>query len=345
VTDQFDIQAAIKALCEPRDLLADEMSDVMRIIMSGEATPAQIGAFLIGLAVKGETVEEISAAADVMRSFATKVSIDPDSIVDPVGTGGDGGKLFNISTASAFVAAGAGARIAKHGNRAMSGRSGAADLLEAAGVNIMLDAEQVATCINDTGIGFMFAPSHHGATRHAVGPRREIGVRNIFNLLGPLTNPAGALRQMIGVFDSRWVRPLADVLNRLGSKHVMVVHSDDGLDEISIAATTQVSELRHGEVRDYQIDPAALGIAGSLDKLSVDSAEQSLAIIESVFNGTPGEAANIIIVNAGATIYCADVADSLEQGMELARQSIASGAAASKLRQLASFSQQFAVEE
>jgi len=345
VTDQFDIQAAIKALCEPRDLLADEMSDVMRIIMSGEATPAQIGAFLIGLAVKGETVEEISAAADVMRSFATKVSIDPDSIVDPVGTGGDGGKLFNISTASAFVAAGAGARIAKHGNRAMSGRSGAADLLEAAGVNIMLDAEQVATCISDTGIGFMFAPSHHGATRHAVGPRREIGVRNIFNLLGPLTNPAGALRQMIGVFDSRWVRPLADVLNRLGSKHVMVVHSDDGLDEISIAATTQVSELRHGEVRNYQIDPAALGIAGSLDQLSVDSAEQSLAVIESVFGGAPGDAANIVIVNAGATIYCADVADSLEQGMEMARQSIASGAAASKLRQLANFSQQFATEE
>lgn len=341
MTDKFDIQAAIKVLCEPRDLNTDEMSDVMRIMMSGEATPAQIGAFLIGLAVKGETVEEISAAASVMRSFATPVDIDPDSIVDPVGTGGDGGKLFNVSTASAFVAAGAGARIAKHGNRAMSGRSGAADLLEAAGVNIMLDANQVATCIKDVGIGFMFAPSHHGATRHAVGPRREIGVRNIFNLLGPLTNPAGALRQMIGVFDQRWVRPLAEVLDRLGSKHVMVVHSNDGLDEISIADTTQVSELKHGQVKDYQLSPTELGVAGSLDQLSVESAEHSLAIIESVFNGESGDAANMVIVNAGATIYCADVADSLEQGINMARQSLASGAAASKLQELASLSQQF----
>ncbi len=345
MTDQFDIQAAIKALCQPRDLSTSEMSDVMRIIMSGEATPAQIGAFLIGLAVKGETVDEISAAAGVMRSFATTVNIDPDTVVDPVGTGGDGGKLFNVSTASAFVAAGAGARIAKHGNRAMSGRSGAADLLEAAGVNIMLDADQVARCINEVGIGFMFAPSHHGATRHAVGPRREIGVRNIFNLLGPITNPAGALRQMIGVFDQRWVRPLAEVLANLGSRHVMVVHSADGLDEISIAEQTFVSELKDGNVTDYQLSPADLGVAGSLDGLTIDSAQHSLEIIESVLNGDAGAGANMVIVNAGATIYCADVADSLEQGMQLARDSIASGAARSKLRQLAEFSQQFASED
>lgn len=345
MTDKFDIQSAIKALCEPRNLESSEMSDVMSIIMSGEATPAQIGAFLIGLSVKGETVEEIAAAAGVMRSFATSVDIDADAVVDPVGTGGDGGKLFNVSTASAFVAAGAGARIAKHGNRAMSGRTGAADLLETAGVNIMLEADQVARCINEVGIGFMFAPSHHGATRHAVGPRREIGVRSIFNLLGPLTNPAGALRQMIGVFDKRWVRPLAEVLASLGSKHVMVVHSADGLDEISIADETFVSELHNGSITDYKLSPTTLDIHGSLDDLTVDSAEQSLEIIETVMSGEPGPAANMVIVNAGATIYCADVADSLEKGMHMARESISSGAAQLKLRQLASFSQQFSSDD
>ncbi len=340
-TESMNMQGAIRAIAQNADLSEDDMSSVMTIIMSGEATPAQIGAFLMGLAVKGETVTEIAAAASVMRSFATPVAVDADSIVDPVGTGGDGIGLFNVSTASAFVASAAGAKVAKHGNRAMSGKSGAADLLESAGVNLELNPEEVGRCINEIGIGFMFAPAHHGATRHAVGPRREIGVRNIFNLLGPLTNPAGALRQMIGVFDVRWVRPVADVLNSLGSKHVMVVHSDDHLDEISIAAKTTVAELKNGNVTEYTISPGDFGVGGSLDSLVVDSAEQSLAIVRDVLGGGSGPAADMVALNAGATIYSADLADSLAAGVDMAKQVIASGDGLARLQELATFSSQF----
>lgn len=340
-TESMNMQGAIRAIAANSDLTEDDMSSVMTIIMSGEATPAQIGAFLMGLAVKGETVTEIAAAASVMRSFATGVDVDPDTIVDPVGTGGDGIGLFNVSTASAFVTSAAGAKVAKHGNRAMSGKSGAADLLESAGVNLELNPEQVARCINEVGIGFMFAPAHHGATRHAVGPRREIGVRNVFNLLGPMTNPAGALRQMIGVFDSRWVRPVADVLSNLGSKHVLVVHSDDHLDEISIAADTQVAELNNGSVTEYTISPADFGVGGALDTLVVDSAEQSLAIVRDVLSGGSGPAADMVAINAGATIYAADVTNTLKDGVELAKKVIASGDGLARLEALATFSNQF----
>lgn len=339
----MDIQTAIRTVCDRRDLSQEQMRAVMRVIMTGEATPAQIGGFLVGLRMKGETVEEISAAAEVMRELATHVGVSGPHVVDTCGTGGDGSNTFNISTASAFVVAAAGGKVAKHGNRSVSSRSGSADVLEAAGVSLDLTPAQVAQCIDEVGVGFMFAPKHHGAMKHAIGPRREMGVRTIFNLLGPLTNPASAPHQMIGVFSGQWVEPLAQVLQRLGSKHVLVVHAEDGMDEISIETPTRVAELKDGAITTYTVSPDQLGFKqGKVADLAVESAEESLSIIESVLNNQQGPARDIVALNAGAAIYAADLTDSLEAGTRKALECIASGAAREKLQALVGLSRKLA---
>jgi anthranilate phosphoribosyltransferase len=336
------MQSAIRSVTERRDLTEAQMLDVMRLIMTGAATPAQIGGFLIGLRMKGETIDEITAAARVMRELATPVPVSGEHLVDTCGTGGDGASTFNISTASAIVAAAAGAQVAKHGNRSVSSSCGSADVLEAAGVNLELTPEQVARCVERIGVGFLFAPRHHSAMKHAVGPRKEMGVRTLFNLLGPLTNPAGAPNQVLGVFSAYWLRPLAQVLGRLGSRHVMVVHADDGLDEISIAAPTQVAELKNGEVRCYRISPGQFGMqTGELAALGVSGAAASLTMINAVFDDTPGPARDVVVLNAGAAIYVSGIADSLANGVERARQVLASGAARDKFRQLIDTSNSF----
>lgn len=339
----MDMQAAIRAVTEGNNLSAEEMSSVMRLIMTGEATQAQIGGFLIGLRMKGETVDEIAAAAQVMRELATPVNVSGDHLVDTCGTGGDASGAFNISTASAFVVAAAGATVAKHGNRSISSKSGSADVLEAAGVSLDLSAEQVAQCVEQLGVGFMFAPKHHGAMKHAIGPRKEMAVRTIFNVLGPLTNPAGAPNQVLGVFSDQWLEPLAQVLGRLGSHHVLVVHSEDGMDEISIGAATQVAELKDGAVTHYSITPEQFGMQrADIAAIAVDSAAASLAVIKQVFANQSGPAHDIVVLNAGAAIYAAGLADSLEAGVEKAAEQIASGAAAEKLDSLIALSQQLA---
>ncbi len=331
----MDMQTAIKAVTEKTDLSADEMSDVMRLIMTGEATPAQVGGFLIGLRMKGETVDEVAAAAGVMRELATRVEVNKDNLVDTCGTGGDASGSFNISTASAIVVAAAGGRVAKHGNRSISSKSGSADVLEAAGVNLELTPDQVAECVNEIGVGFMFAPMHHSAMKHAIGPRREMAVRTIFNVLGPLTNPAAAPNQVLGVFSKDWVEPLAEVLNRLGSEHVMVVHADDGMDEISIASSTFVAELKDGKVSSYTISPDDFGLnRAELSEIRAEDAKDSLDIIKAAFDDTDGPAKDIICLNAGAAIYVAGLTDSLKQGVARAAEVIASGEAAKKLNQL-----------
>jgi anthranilate phosphoribosyltransferase len=335
----MDMQAAIRSVLDKQDLSRDDMTEVMRLIMTGEATPAQIGGFLVGLRMKGETVDEITAAASVMRELATGVKVEGDHVVDIVGTGGDGANTFNISTASTFVVAAAGGTVAKHGNRSVSSKSGSADLLEAAGVNLNLDAEQVGRCINEVGVGFMFAPKHHSAMKHAIGPRKEMAVRTIFNVLGPLTNPAGAPNLLLGVFSADLVEPLAEVLKALGANHVLVVHSDDGMDEISIAAATQVAELKHGNITTYSITPQQFGLVkGELSDLAVDGAEQSLAVVKSVLDNEAGSARDIVVLNAGAAIYAADLADSLEAGIHKAQEVLASGAAKEKLEALVTLS-------
>ena len=335
----MDMQSAIKTVLASKDLTADEMNNVMRIIMTGEATPAQIGGFLVGLRMKGETVDEIASAAKVMRELATGVKVNGDHVVDIVGTGGDGSNTFNISTACTFVVAAAGGTVAKHGNRSVSSKSGSADLLEAAGVKLDLNAEQVAKCINEVGVGFMFAPMHHSAMKHAIGPRKEMAVRTIFNVLGPLTNPAGAPNQLLGVFEDALVEPLAEVLNKLGSNHVMVVHSEDGMDEISIGAATNVSELKDGKVTSYKITPEEFGFTKSnISELAVSGAEESLAVITKVLDNEDGPAKDIVKFNSGAAIYVAGLADSLKSGIEKAEEVIASGAAKAKLEELVKLS-------
>lgn len=331
----MDMPAAIKAVTERRDLSRREMQSVMKTIMTGEATPAQIGGFLIGLRMKGETIDEITAAATVMRELATKVDVSGDHVVDIVGTGGDATSTFNISTASCFVVAAAGGKVAKHGNRSVSSKSGSADLLEAAGVNLDITPEQVAKCVNEVGVGFMFAPKHHGAMKHAIGPRKEMGVRTIFNVLGPLTNPAGAPNQLLGVFSKDLVEPLAKVLANLGSNHVLVVHAEDGMDEISIGAPTYVAELKDGGVMTYTIKPEDFGIERSdISLLKVDDAKQSLDVIKGVLANKEGPARDIVVLNSGAALYAAGLADSLSAGVNKAREIIASGAAQSKLDEL-----------
>lgn len=330
----------LNLLVEGQSLSAPQMEAAMRTIMAGEADPLQLAAFLVALRMKGETVTEIAAAARVMRSLAHPVPWSGEGLLDIVGTGGDGASLFNVSTAAAFVAAAGGARVAKHGNRSVSSSSGSADLLEAAGARLDLPAERVGDCLLASGFGFLFAPRHHEAMRHAAPVRKALGLRTLFNLLGPLTNPAGATQQVLGVFDRRWVEPLAQVLHELGARHVLVVHSDDGLDEISLAAPTRVAELLDGQVRCYTITPEELGIARqSLDGLQVASPTESLALIRGVLSGQAGPAADLVALNAGAALYAADCSPSLTAGVARARELLASGAAAERLQAYISESQ------
>lgn len=339
----MDMPSAIRSVIERRDIAAEPMRAVMRLIMTGQATPAQIGGFLVGLRMKGETVEEIAAAAEVMRELCARVAVTGPHLVDTCGTGGDGAHTFNISTASAFVVAAAGAKVAKHGNRSVSSKCGSADLLEAAGVNLELTPEQVAQCVNQVGVGFMFAPKHHAAMKHAIGPRREMAARTIFNLLGPLTNPAGAPNQVIGVFAPQWLEPVAQVLARLGSEHVLVVHAEDGLDEVSIGSPTRIAELHKGAVKSYSVTPEQFGLKrADIKVLSVSSAAESLALVEAALTNKVGAARDIVALNAGAAIYAAGVASTLQAGVEKALAVIASNAALDKLRALATLSKKLA---
>ncbi len=339
----MNLSQAIQAVLEHRDLTREEMTQVMRAIMTGEATPAQIGGFLIGLRMKGETIDEITAAAEVMRELATPVRANPEHLVDIVGTGGDGSGTFNISTACTFVVAAAGGRVAKHGNRSVSSQSGSADLLEAAGVNLQLTPEQVAECIESVGVGFMFAPLHHSAMKHAIGPRKEMGVRTIFNVLGPLTNPAGAPNQLLGVFSQELVEPIAEVCKALGARHVMVVHSDDGMDEISLGAETHCAELCDGSVTCYTIKPSEFDFEEApLSALQVGDAEESLAVIRRVFANEPGPARDVVALNAGAALYVAGLEATLCDGVAKAKAVIADGSAAARLEALVEKTQSFA---
>ena len=335
----MDIKAAIAELIDGQSLSIEQMVAVMRQIMTGEATDAQIAGFLVALRIKGETVEEITGAATVMRELATPVSVSGDYLVDIVGTGGDGISTFNVSTASTFVVAAAGGRVAKHGSRSVSSKSGAADLLEAAGVRLDLNAEQVTRCVESIGVGFMFAVNHHSAMKHAIGPRKELGVRTVFNLLGPITNPAGVPNQLLGVYDKQWLRPIAEVLRDLGSKHVLVVHSADGLDEISIADKTYIAELKDGEITEYTASPEQFGMSrGNLVDLKVADADESLTMIRAILSGEESSAADIVALNSGAAIYAAGIASSLHQGVLLAQDVLASGVASEKLKELAEMS-------
>jgi anthranilate phosphoribosyltransferase len=315
------------------------MEAVMRLIMTGQATPAQVGGFLVGLRMKGETVVEIAAAASVMRGLATHVDVAGPYLVDTCGTGGDGASTFNISTASALVTAAAGARVAKHGNRSVSSSSGSADVLEAAGVRLDLTPVQVAACIEQVGVGFLFAPLHHGAMKHAIGPRREMGVRTVFNLLGPLTNPANAPNQVLGVYDRRWIEPLAQVLKQLGSRHVLVVHAEDGLDEISIGSPTWIAELKDGDISVYSVAPEDFGLQhSSLAVLKVTDAAQSLAMIRAVLDNEAGPARDIVLLNAGAAIYVSGISRSLADGVDRAKSVLQSGRAKTTLEALVGIS-------
>jgi anthranilate phosphoribosyltransferase len=330
---QLSLSDAVQRTVEHREIFHDEMLTLMRRIMSGEATPVMIAALIVGLRVKKETIGEIAAAAQVMREFATRVEVpDPERLLDIVGTGGDAQHTFNISTASMFVAAAAGARVAKHGNRSVSSKSGSADVLEALGANIMLSPAQVATCIGETGVGFMFAPSHHGAMKHAAPVRKELGIRTIFNILGPLTNPAGAANQLLGVFHPDLVGIQVRVLQRLGSKHVLVVYGKDGMDEVSLGAATMVGELKDGEVREYEIHPEDFGLRMISNRgLRVEDAVQSKAMVLEALDNVEGTPRDIVALNAGTALYAANVAASIKEGIDRAREAIASGAARGKL--------------
>ena len=338
----MNIQHVLQQLLDKQALTFEEMRDVMHFIMSGSATDAQIGGFLIALRCKGETIDEIAAAVEVMRELANKVTVNGAHIIDTCGTGGDGASTFNISTTCAFVVAAAGGQVAKHGNRSVSSRCGSADLLEIAGVNLNLNTQQVEQCVNDLGVGFLFAPKHHGAMKHTIHVRKEMGVRTLFNLLGPLSNPAGAPNQLIGVFAKEWIEPLAQVLKKMGSQHVLVVNAEDGLDEISIASATFVAELKDGQVTTYTITPEQFGFnRASLAELAVDNAETSLVMVKSVLDNKDGAAKDIVLLNAGAAIYAANLTDTLAAGIEKAHQVIASGEAKAKLNALIAYSQKF----
>ena len=338
----MEIQAAIRRVVDKHDLSFDDMRSVMRTIMAGDATQAQIAGLLIGLRMKGETIDEIAAAASVMRELAQHVEVNITPLIDTCGTGGDGIGTFNISTAAAFVTAAAGGHIAKHGNRAASGASGSADVLEAAGARIDLAPAQVADCVRTVGVGFMFAPAHHGATRHAAGPRRELGTRTLFNVLGPLTNPANATVQLMGVYDVTWVTRAAEVLRRLGVARAMVVCAQDGMDEISIGALTHAAELRDGAVHSCVIDPRELGVVfAPLESLAARDPQASLAHIRAVFDNCPGPARDIVALNAGAAIYLAGLAGDLAAGFARAQAVIASGAARECFARFIAYTQTF----
>ncbi len=340
----MDMKEAIKHCIERRDLSAEDMTAVMRMIMTGSATPAQIAGFLVALHMKGESIVEFSAAAAVMRELARGVDISGlDYTIDIVGTGGDSSGTFNISTACMFVAAAAGCHVAKHGNRSVSSKSGAADVLEAAGVRLQLSPDEVARCVREVGVGFMFAPGHHSAMKYAVGPRQELGVRTLFNVLGPLANPAGVRNQVLGVFCNELLEPFAHVLQRLGSRHVLVVNARDGLDEISIADRTDVAELKDGVIRHYNICPEDFGLErATLDQIRVTGPVESLAMLHSVLEGRPGPSRDIVQLNAGAAIYAAGRADTLATGVTLAGEAIGSGEALKRLERLAALTTSFA---
>ncbi|MEQ1488797.1 MAG: anthranilate phosphoribosyltransferase [Methylotenera sp.] len=328
-----------------QNLSFDVMQTTMRQVMAGELTHAQIAGLLVALRIKGETVDEIAAAASVMRELSTKVNIhDASHLIDTCGTGGDGIQTFNVSTVSAFVAAAAGAKVAKHGGRSVSSTCGSADVLEVLGVNVHLSPEQVGTCVDTIGIGFMFAPNHHSAMKHAAPVRRELGIRTLFNLLGPLTNPANAKRQVMGVFDSALTTKLAHVLQQLGSEHVLVVCGADGMDEISFSGDTFVAELKDGKVSEYTVNPSQFGMQlHQLSSIQIQNADESKAVILDVLNGKLSNqnqvaARDIVLLNAGAAIYVAGVADSLQSGINKAREVIDSGLAMTKLNALRAMS-------
>jgi anthranilate phosphoribosyltransferase len=334
-------QEALVRVIEHREIFHEEMLSLMRQIMSGEMSPTLIAAIITGLRVKKETIGEITAAAQVMREFSTRVEVgDRAHLLDTCGTGGDSAHTFNISTATVFVAAAAGAKVAKHGGRSVSSKSGSADILEALGVNLNLTPDQVAQCIDQTGVGFMFAPNHHSAMKYAAPVRRELGVRTLFNILGPLTNPAGAGNQLIGVFHPDLVGILARVLQRLGSRHVMVVHGVEGLDEISLSGDTLVGELKNDEVREYAINPKQFGMASSaLSEIQVKDGGESKDMMLTALSNQPGPARDILALNAGAAIYVAGLADSHQAGVRKALEVLATGAAKTKLDQFVAFTQ------
>ncbi len=334
---------ALTRVIEHRELFHDEMLTLMRRIMSGEMSPVMIAALAMGLRVKKETVGEIAAAAQVMREFATPVSVpDRQHLVDIVGTGGDSSHTFNISTASVFVAAAAGARVAKHAGRSVSSTSGSADVMEALGANIMLTPEQVSLCLQETGVAYMFAPNHHAAMKHAAPVRKELGVRTIFNILGPLTNPAGAPNQLLGVFHPDLVGILVRVLQRLGSEHVMVVYGMNGMDELSLSGESAVGELHNGEVREYVVHPSDFGLPVYDSRvLKVANKEESVQCIQRALANEDGPIRDVVLLNAGAALYCAGVAASITEGVKRAREAVASGKAMAKLSQFVSVSNRF----
>lgn len=339
-------QAVLTALLEKRDLARDEMLLLMHQIMGGELTPVQIAGILVALRAKGETVTEIAAAAEVMRELSVKVPVGAEEhLVDTCGTGGDGAHTFNISTTAAFVAAAAGVKVAKHGGRSVSSTCGSADVLEALGVNMNLTPDQVAQSIHEIGVGFMFAPNHHSAMKYAAPVRRELGVRTLFNLLGPLTNPAGAKNQVMGVFRKDLCRPLAEALKSLGARHVMVVHGTDGMDEITRCGATHVAELKDGMVEEYAVDPEVFGMKlGSADTLVAHNVDEAKAKLLAVLDNEHGAARDIVALNAGAAIYVGGMAQTLEAGVKKAVHAIASGEAKAKLEQLIAFSNRFKTE-
>ena len=338
----MDIQSAISQVSARRNLTREDMSEIILEILEGKVTDAQIGAFLIALSMKGETVDEVLGAVGVMRDLSTKVEIDEPNLIDTCGTGGTGVGIFNVSTTSALVASSCGAKIAKHGNRSATRKSGSADLLEQAGVSLSLTPEQVASCIQEIGLGFMFAQAHHSAMRHVVGPRKEIGQKSIFNVLGPLTNPASAKRQVLGVYDKKWMTPIAEVLDELGSEHLLIVHSRDGLDEISLASPTYMTEMRDGKISEYEVSPEDFNFeTDTLEGLQVNSPQESLDLAKLALQGEHKKASSMICMTAGAALYVSDIANSLESGVELAKRSVESGEGLKKLNQLVEFTSQF----
>lgn len=333
-------QEALQRTIEHREIFHDEMLKIMRMIMSGELTPVMTAAIITGLRVKKETIGEITAAAQVMREFSTKVHVaDKTNLVDIVGTGGDGSHTFNISTCSMFVAAAAGAKVSKHGGRSVSSKSGSADVLESLGVSINLKPEQIAQCIQEVGIGFMFAPNHHPAMKNVAPVRKELGVRTIFNILGPLTNPASAPNILMGVFHPDLVGIQVRALQRLGAEHAIVVYGRDGMDEVSLGAATMVGELRNGEITEYEIHPEDFGLAMASNRsFRVETPEQSKAVVQAVLANEPGPARDIVVFNAGVALYAANVCDSIAVGIAKAREALESGAAKRKLQQLVDLS-------
>ena len=337
-------QEALQRTIEHREIFHDEMLHIMRMIMNGELSPVMMASLLTGLRVKKETIGEITAAAQVMREFSTKVHVaDPIHLVDIVGTGGDGAHTFNISTCAMFVAAAAGAKTAKHGGRSVSSKSGSADVVEALGGNIHLSPEQIARSIEEVGIGFMFAPNHHPAMKNVAPVRKELGVRTMFNILGPLTNPASAPNILMGVFHSDLVGIQVRALQRLGAEHAVVVYGRDGMDEISLGATTLVGELKNGQITEYEIHPEDFGLTMASNRaLKVDTPEQSMAMLRSVLDNQSGAARDIVMINAGAALYAANVASSIADGLSRAKAAIESGAAKAKLAQFVAFGQKAA---